>query len=170
MHPTRILGLSLLTVSAFYSAAVHAEVKALSRANCPGFVNESITYDRPLFRRIQGSAASKHVPQGNIYPKHNLGAPNNGGFAWRFRAGDQSDPERMLVRGTTREFLTDFPTYGTPLSSTVRSLNGNHDETEISSHVAHHGPPDGVNTRIIGASRRRWPMVERSRDAGSREG
>ena len=72
--------------------------------------------------------------------------------------------------GTTREFLTDFPTYGTPLSSTVRSLNGNHDETEISSHVAHHGPPDGVNTRIIGASRRRWPMVERSRDAGSREG
>jgi hypothetical protein len=109
MHPTRILGLSLLTVSAFYSAAVHAEVKALSRANCPGFVNESITYDRPLFRRIQGSAASKHVPQGNIYPKHNLGAPNNGGFAWRFWAGDQSDPERMLVRGYHTWILDRLP-------------------------------------------------------------
>ncbi|GEM_PF-1244862 len=76
-----------------------AEIKPLSRANCLGFVNESITYDRPYMNIFQGSAASRHVPLGNIDPKHVIGAPNNGGFSWRFRAGDQSDPERMTVHG-----------------------------------------------------------------------
>ncbi|WP_312236889.1 hypothetical protein [Stenotrophomonas sp.] len=76
-----------------------AAVKALSRANCLGWINESITYERPQFRNFQGSAASRHVPQGNVDPKHVLGAPNNGHLAWRFRAGDQSDPERMTVYG-----------------------------------------------------------------------
>lgn len=74
-------------------------VKVLSRANCLGFINESITYDRPQFRNVQGSAASTHLPMGNINPKHTLGAPNNGMFSWRFRAGDQSDPEKMKVTG-----------------------------------------------------------------------
>jgi len=76
-----------------------AAVKVLSRANCLGFVNESVTYERPEFRNFQGSAASTHVPQGNTQPKHVLGAPNNGLFSWRFRAGDQADPEWMTVHG-----------------------------------------------------------------------
>jgi hypothetical protein len=81
------------------STDAHAVMKAISRANCLGFVNESITYDRPYFRKMQGSAASTHHPQGELRPKHVLGAPNNGHFSWRFRAGDGGDPERMTVRG-----------------------------------------------------------------------
>lgn len=76
-----------------------AKVKALSRANCLGFINESVTYERPAFRNFQGSAASWHIPLGNIRPKHVIGARNNGAFSWRFYAGDGSDPERMVVRG-----------------------------------------------------------------------
>ncbi len=99
MKSIKRLGPGLLLMIAFGSGNAAAEVKAISRANCLGFVNESITYDRPQFRSIQGSAASRHIPLGSIQAKHVLGAPNNGGFSWRFRAGDQSDPERMLVRG-----------------------------------------------------------------------
>lgn len=99
MKSTKVLGYSILLMSGFTGWNASAEVKAISRANCMGFVNESITYDRPQFRSIQGSAASRHIPLGNTQPKHILGAPNNGAFAWRFYAGDRSDPERMLVRG-----------------------------------------------------------------------
>jgi len=109
MRLPRCAGAGLLLVSMLSTNEAAAEVKALSRANCLGFVNESVTYDRPLFRNIQGSAASRHIPQGNIHPKHNLGAPNNGGFSWRFRAGDQSDPERMLVRGYHTWILDRLP-------------------------------------------------------------
>ena len=76
-----------------------AEVKALSRANCIGFINESVTYERPQFRNFQGSAVTRHIPLGNIEPKHVFGAPNNRHFSWRFYAGDGSDPERMVVHG-----------------------------------------------------------------------
>lgn len=31
-----------------------AEVKALSRANCIGFINESVTYERPSFATFRG--------------------------------------------------------------------------------------------------------------------
>lgn len=90
-----------LAVAALSTFAVDAQaaVKAISRANCLIYVNESITYERPQFRSFQGSAASTHVPLGNLKPKHVVGAPNNGHFSWRFRAGDQSDPERMIVHG-----------------------------------------------------------------------
>ena len=76
-----------------------AEVKALSRANCIGFINESVTYERPQFRNFQGSAVTRHIPLGNIEPKHVYGAPSNGLYSWRFRAGDTVDPERMVVHG-----------------------------------------------------------------------
>jgi hypothetical protein len=76
-----------------------AEIKALSRANCIGFINESVTYERPQFRNFQGPAVTRHVPLGNIEPKHAFGAPNNGLYSWRFYAGDGSDPERMVVHG-----------------------------------------------------------------------
>jgi hypothetical protein len=76
-----------------------AEVKALSRANCIGFINESVTYERPQFRNFQGSAVTRHVPLGNIMPKHAFGALNNGLHSWRFYAGDGTDPERMVVHG-----------------------------------------------------------------------
>jgi hypothetical protein len=46
------------------SAEASAAMKTLSRANCLLSVNESITYDRPLFRRMPGSAASTHHAQG----------------------------------------------------------------------------------------------------------
>lgn len=94
------IGVAILAVAATATwTEASAVMKALSRANCLGFVNESVTYDRPYFRQLQGSAASTHQPRGEMRPKHVLGAPNNGHFAWRFRAGDQSDPERMTVRG-----------------------------------------------------------------------
>lgn len=76
-----------------------AEAKALSRANCIGFINESVTYEPPQFRNFQGSAVTRHVPLGNIEPKHAFGARNNGLYSWRFYAGDGSDPERMVVHG-----------------------------------------------------------------------
>jgi len=81
------------------SLNAHAVIKPLSRANCIGWINESVTYDRPFFVRFQGSAASYHTPLGNTKPKHEIGAQNNGLFAARFYAGDASDPERMAVRG-----------------------------------------------------------------------
>lgn len=76
-----------------------AEIKSLCRANCIGFINESVTYDRPSFVPFLGTSASIHVPQGNTRPKHVFGAPNNGFLSARFYAGDGSDSERMLVRG-----------------------------------------------------------------------
>ncbi|WP_312684397.1 hypothetical protein [Stenotrophomonas chelatiphaga] len=81
------------------SQTASAEIKTLSRANCIGFINESVTYDRPSFVRFLGTSASTHIPQGNIRPKHVLGAANNGFLSARFYAGDGSDSERMLVRG-----------------------------------------------------------------------
>ncbi|WP_125360261.1 hypothetical protein [Stenotrophomonas sp. 278] len=94
-----IVAVGVLGLGVFSSAEASAAMKAISRANCLLFVNESITYDRPLFRKMQGSAASTHHAQGELKPRHTLGAPNNGGFSWRFRAGDQSHNERITVTG-----------------------------------------------------------------------
>ncbi len=49
-----IVAASLLGLGVFASAEASAAMKALSRANCVLAVNESITYDRPLFRKMQG--------------------------------------------------------------------------------------------------------------------
>ena len=95
----RIAATALAVVGAFGAAEASAAMKAISRANCALFVNESITYDRPFLRKMQGSAASTHHAQGELKPRHILGAPNNGTFAWRFRAGDQSHNERITVKG-----------------------------------------------------------------------
>lgn len=76
-----------------------ADIKALSRANCIGIINESVTYDRPSLVPFLGTSASIHIPQGNSRPKHVVGAPSNGLLSARFYAGDGSDSERMLVRG-----------------------------------------------------------------------
>ena len=89
----------LTTAALLGSAEASAAMKAISRANCLLAVDESITYDRPLFRRLQGSAASTHHAQGELRPRHVIGAPNNGAFWWRFRAGDQSHNERITVKG-----------------------------------------------------------------------
>ncbi len=94
-----IMGAVVTATALLASAEATAAMKALSRANCLLAVNESITYDRPLFRRLQGSAASTHHAQGELRPRHVLGAPNNGAFWWRFRAGDQSHNERITVKG-----------------------------------------------------------------------
>lgn len=100
MKSMKGIGTAVLTTAALLgSAEASAAMKAISRANCLLFVNESITYDRPLFRRMQGSAASTHHAQGELRPRHVLGAPNNGAFSWRFRAGDQSHNERITVKG-----------------------------------------------------------------------
>ena len=92
-------GAVLATASLLVSTDSYAAMKAISRANCALFANESITYDRPFFRRLQGSAASTHHAQGELRPRHTLGAPNNGTFSARFRAGDQSHNERITVKG-----------------------------------------------------------------------
>lgn len=88
-----------VAATALLSLDTFAAIKALSRANCLGFVNESITYERPQFRYFVGTVASTHTPLGNTTAKHVIGAPNNGYSSWRFRAGDQTDPERMSVSG-----------------------------------------------------------------------
>ncbi|WP_282297084.1 MULTISPECIES: hypothetical protein [unclassified Stenotrophomonas] len=95
----RVAATALAVMGALGAAEASAAMKAISRANCAFFVNESITYDRPFFRKMQGSAASTHHAQGELKPRHTLGAPNNGTFSWRFRAGDQSHNERITVKG-----------------------------------------------------------------------
>lgn len=96
---TIILAAGVAAIGVLASPGAYAAMKAISRANCMMAVNESITYDRPLFRKMQGSAASTHHAQGELKPRHTLGAPNNGTFSWRFRAGDQSHNERITVKG-----------------------------------------------------------------------
>ena len=88
-----VIGLVLVT------QAADARIGSLSRANCLGFVNKSVTYDRPNLNRFIGTAYSRHVPQGNVFPKHVLAAPNNRQRDWRFYAGDGSDSERITVFG-----------------------------------------------------------------------
>lgn len=100
MTSIRDIGIVAATATALLiGAEASAAMKTLSRANCLLFVNESITYDRPLFRRMPGSAVSTHHAQGELKPRHTLGAPNNGTVWWRFRAGDQSHNERITVKG-----------------------------------------------------------------------
>jgi len=100
MNMQRMRAACLATMTSLMIPTVaYCVIKPLSRANCLGFVNESVTYDRPYFQRFQGSAASYHIPQGNTDPKHLVSAPNSGTFASRFYAGDRSDPERMAVHG-----------------------------------------------------------------------
>lgn len=94
-----IMGAVVTATALLASSEATAAMKALSRANCLLAVNESITYDRPLFRRLQGSAASTHHAQGELRPRHVVGAANNGTFWWRFRAYDYSHSERITVKG-----------------------------------------------------------------------
>ena len=65
MKLIRRLGAGLLLMVAFGSGDAAAEVKAISRANCLGFVNESITYDRPnseAFKALRPADTSHWAP------------------------------------------------------------------------------------------------------------
>lgn len=82
------------------SGHVHAGIGYLSRANCIGFVNESVTYDRPSLRPFYGHATSYHTPWGELYPKHVLNTNyGTSGVTWRYYAGDVGDSEQMNVHG-----------------------------------------------------------------------
>jgi hypothetical protein len=50
------------------NTSAEARVKALSRANCLGFVNESITYDRPDLQAFVGTAVGIHIPWVRLLP------------------------------------------------------------------------------------------------------
>ncbi|ARQ90242.1 hypothetical protein [Stenotrophomonas maltophilia] len=78
-----------------------ADVGTLSRANCVGplQVNESVTYDRPLFRTMYGFAASVHTQLGSIEPLH---APlfSDSTPSARHYAGDTGDGGTVFVKGS----------------------------------------------------------------------
>jgi hypothetical protein len=88
-----------------------AEVKAISRANCLGFVNESITYDRPDLRNFHGGAISEHKPWGEVY-SHVATDPDNFGTQqkWRYYAGDIDDASSVAVTGAHSWVVMDDDT------------------------------------------------------------
>lgn len=86
-----------LATAGFITPAL-ADVGTLSRANCLGTINESVTYDRPLFRQMVGFTASVHTQLGNTEPLHVLVSDMLP--SWRFYAGDTGDGGTLLVSGT----------------------------------------------------------------------
>lgn len=93
----------MLCAAMMLNMPAHASVKAISRANCLGFVNESITYDRPGFRSFYGSAMSTHVPWGEFH-SHTIIDPDpvnqeDDQPRWRFYAGDTDDAASVTVYG-----------------------------------------------------------------------
>ena len=89
---TNVLGLVIF----LFASEANAGIKWLSRANCIGFVNESITYDRPELVQHLMATSSKHVGFGASFG-HELFSPM--AFTWRSRAGDQLDSSRNTVTG-----------------------------------------------------------------------
>lgn len=100
MKKYRLISTATIASSLSLSFFANANVASLSRANCLGFINESITYDRPEFAPFIGSASSAHMPWGSQYPVHDtLLAPNTGDSFWRFYAGDIGDAQTVTVYG-----------------------------------------------------------------------
>ncbi|MEN5040417.1 hypothetical protein ABE424_09530 [Stenotrophomonas sp. TWI1149] len=99
-----------------------ADIGTLSRANCLGFINESVTYDRPQLRNFYGAAVSDHQPLGELISRHMVRSPGQL-FSWRHYAGDTNDSEVMKVTGHHSWSLMDenfnLIDYGTRETSTV---------------------------------------------------
>lgn len=74
------------------SGSSSASISAFSRANCLGFVNESITWELSgIFSNNVLAVESYHVPissMGGVASPHWL---SDSGSNWRARAGDQGD-------------------------------------------------------------------------------
>jgi hypothetical protein len=73
-----------------------AGVKSLSRGNCLGVVNESVTYDRPAMASHFMFTQSEHVGFGAI-AGHAVTAP--WASTWRSYAGDNGDSTSNTVSG-----------------------------------------------------------------------
>jgi hypothetical protein len=96
---------------ALMNTPAEARVKALSRANCLGFVNESITYDRPDLQPFMGTAVGVHAPWGAL-EGHQVTDPNNAGDneQWRYYAGDVGDAATVTVYGFHTWYKVDAQT------------------------------------------------------------
>ncbi|MCC7633069.1 hypothetical protein [Stenotrophomonas rhizophila] len=123
MHMERSrLSVVLTALLASASAPAAADIGTLSRANCLGFVNESVTYDRPQLRNFYGTALSDHLPLGDLISAHMLSSPDQL-LSWRHYAGDTNDSEVMKVNGYHSWMLMDenfnLIEHGTRETSTV---------------------------------------------------
>jgi len=98
MTKNRILASASFAALTAIALPALADVGTLSRANCLGFVNESVTYDRPQARSFPGMAGGEHTQLGNLIPLHPLifsPTPMN----WRHYAGDNNDTGTLKVKG-----------------------------------------------------------------------
>lgn len=100
-----IVASSALCLSTLIASPIaYAGIGYLSRANCIGVINESVTYDRPLLRNFEGVAISTHVGFGEIDPSHQLfdayDSTQTPDGRWRYYAGDVGDSKSMNVHGS----------------------------------------------------------------------
>ena len=91
LRKSMLMQLSAVTLLSCLSTSAFAEISAFSRANCGGFINESITWEASgVFSGQILSVQSYHVPisSGGSVSPHSL---RDSGSSWRARAGDQGD-------------------------------------------------------------------------------
>jgi hypothetical protein len=81
-----------------------AAVKWLSRANCLGLINESVTYDRPEFQSYVMMTSSSHIGYGAV-GGHVALAPMES--TWRSYAGDVGDATVNAVNGGHQHVTDD---------------------------------------------------------------
>jgi hypothetical protein len=91
----KLVLLFILLLSIPWSAA-RADIKWLSRANCLGLINESVTYDRPQLNPHWMDVQSHHIGFGATTGHVRFGPL---AYTWRSYAGDIGDVTRNTVTG-----------------------------------------------------------------------
>ncbi|MEE7546599.1 hypothetical protein HF319_05730 [Xanthomonas sp. Kuri4-1] len=107
MKKIKLVSAFSLVLGTFGLPSAQAAIGALSRANCVGFVNESVTYDRPALTPFFGNAGGTHIAQGDLYPLHYLQDGQDGRSDWRFYAGDTDDSAVVTVYGAHGWYFLD---------------------------------------------------------------